>query len=167
MVTAVGSRRTDVARFARPVSAAHVSFSADDETVLRVPHILGSITLDGDTDDPGWTLPPGPARTHDFRGPTGAPARPFSEVRALWGDGHLYLSLYAADLDIESGTDQPDGPLWLDDSFRVTFSRPAVDYVVEVSPKAVVTDWIRGPRLDADFSWNRAGSTSRMSSTAP
>src|SRR5580693_1479819 len=67
--------------------------------VLHVPHTPGSITLDGDTDDPGWTRPPGPARTGPFVVENGAQARPYSNARLLWGDGHLYLSLYAADED--------------------------------------------------------------------
>ena len=130
--------------------------------VLRVPYLPGAIALDGDTDDPGWTRPPGPARTHDFLSPgTGKPARPFSEVRAVWGDGHLYLCLYAADNDIESRTDRADGPLWLDDSFRITFSRPDVEYIVEVSPKALVTDAIHRPGSAPDFSWSSGVHVSR------
>jgi hypothetical protein len=122
--------------------------------VLHVPHIPGSITLDGDTDDPGWTRPPGPARTGAFVFANGAPARPYSDTRALWGDGHLYFSLYAADEDIETHTDQHDGPLWLDDSFRLTFVRGDVEYAIEVSPKGVVTDGIRRSGGAYDYSWS-------------
>ncbi len=132
-----------------------------DKAVLHVPYLPGAIVLDGDTDDPGWTRPPGPARTGDFVSTNGAPARPFSEVRALWGDGHLYLCLYAADNDIESRTEQPDGPLWLDDSFRVTFARDGVAYVIEVSPRAVVTDSIRRTVVAPDYSWNSGVHVSR------
>src|SRR5580658_7167934 len=46
------------------------------ELLLHVPHRPGSITLDGDTDDRGWTLPPGPARTGPFLMPDGTEARP-------------------------------------------------------------------------------------------
>jgi hypothetical protein len=144
--------------------ASRPSFAADSDeavAILHVPHIPGSITLDGDTDDPGWTRPPGPARTHDFLQPNGVPARPFSEVRALWGDGHLYFALYAADNDIRSRTDLPDGPLWLDDSFRVTFSQGSVEYIVEVSPKAVVTDSIRKMGGEPDYSWSSGVHVSR------
>jgi hypothetical protein len=142
--------------------ASRLGLAADsDEAVLHVSYIPGSVTLDGDTDDPGWTRPPGPARTHAFLEPNGVPARPFSEVRALWGDGHLYFSLYAADNDIRSRTDQPDGPLWLDDSFRVTFTQGSVEYVIEVSPRAVVTDSIRGTGGEPDYSWNSGVHVSR------
>jgi hypothetical protein len=126
---------------------------------LVVPHLPGSITLDGDTDDPGWTQPPGPARTGPFRLPSGAEARPYSDVRLLWGDAHLYLALYAADEDIRTRTDEPDGPLWLDDSFRLTFRRDDVEYAIEVSPKGIVTDAVRrsggaGRGRAFDYSWN-------------
>jgi hypothetical protein len=119
-----------------------------------VPHAPGSITLDGDTDDPGWLTAPGPARTGPFLFANGAPARPYSEARLVWGDGYLYMCLYAADEDIESRTDTNDGPLWLDDSFRVELSQPGMTYAIEVSPKAVVTDSIRRDGDKWDYAWN-------------
>ncbi len=121
--------------------------------VLHVPHMAGGITLDGDTDDPGWTGAPHPARTGPFVASSGVEARPFSEIRFVWGDGYLYLSLYAADEDIESRTTERDGPLWLDDAFRVVFRREGVEYAVEVSPRAVITDSIRKDGKDWDYSW--------------
>jgi hypothetical protein len=126
-----------------PRPAAARSIRGEPDFVLHVPHMPGSITLDGDTDDPGWTGTPTPARTHAFLQPNGAPARPFSEIRLVWGDGYLYLSLYAADEDIESRTTEPDGPLWLDDSFRVIFTRGDTEYAIETSPRAIITDSIR------------------------
>jgi hypothetical protein len=122
--------------------------------VLHVPHIPGSITLDGDTDDPGWTRPPGPARTGAFTLDTGAESRPYSDTRALWGDGHLYMALYAADEDIRTRVDKPDGPVWLDDSFRLVFSREGTDYAIEVSPKGIVTDALRKGGGAWDYSWS-------------
>jgi hypothetical protein len=124
------------------------------ELVLYVPHLPGSITLDGDTDDPGWTRPPGPARTGSFRTAEGKESHPYSDTRILWGDGHLYMALYAADEDIETRTTQADGPLWLDDSYRVTFTRPGVEYVIEISPRGVVTDSIRHDGGAYDYSWS-------------
>jgi hypothetical protein len=124
------------------------------EIVLHVPHLPGAITLDGDTDDPGWTQPPGPARTGPFTLPNGAEARPYSNARMLWGDGHLYLALYASDEDIRTRTTEPDGPLWLDDSFLVTFRRGEVEYTIEVSPKGVVTDAVRRNGGAFDYSWS-------------
>jgi hypothetical protein len=126
-----------------------------------VPHVSGGITLDGDTDDPGWLRPPGPARTGDFVFKNGAPARPYSETRLVWGGDYLYLALYASDEDIESRTDQPDGPIDLDDAFRVVFSQADVQYAIEVSPKAVVTDSSRRGDGEWDFSWSSGVHVSR------
>ncbi len=138
------------------------------DLVLEVPHAPGSILLDGDTDDPGWTGDPNPARTRDFLLPNGAPSRPFSEIRMVWGDGYLYLSLYAADEDIESRTAEADGPLWLDDAFRVVFATvdatagdPATEYAIEVSPRAVITDSIRHRGGSWDYTWNSGAHASR------
>lgn len=146
----VSAERQAHARAARTVAQA----VAAGDRVLHVPHMAGSITLDGDTDDPGWTWQPGPARTGDFEFENGALARPYSEVRFVWGDGYLYLCLYASDDDIETRTHEPDGPLWLDDSFRMVFTQGDVEYAIEVSPEAVVTDSIRRGGGKWDYSWN-------------
>src|SRR5208337_4020787 len=126
------SARHLLAARARPAASARPPAASaswgEPGHVLHVPHAPGAIILDGDTDDPGWTGTPGPARTRDFEQPNGAPARPFSEIRMVWGDGYLYLCLYAADEDIESRTTEADGPLWLDDAFRVIFSREDTEY---------------------------------------
>jgi hypothetical protein len=136
------------------VPSASASPWAEPDFVLHVPHAPGSILLDGDTDDPGWTGTPTPARTRAFLTPQGTPARPFSEIRMVWGDGYLYLSLYAADEDIESRTAEADGPVWLDDAFRVVFTRGDTDYQIEVSPRAVVTDSIRHAGGKWDYTWS-------------
>jgi hypothetical protein len=120
---------------------------------LHVPHLPGSIVLDGDTDDPGWTSPPGPARTGAFLNAAGVESRPYSEARAVWGDGHLYFSLYAADEDIRSGATEHDGPVWLDDSFRLVFTLPDGERAIEVSPRGVVTDAKRSPGGAFDYAW--------------
>jgi hypothetical protein len=137
----------------------------EPDFVLHVPHMPGGIILDGDTDDPGWTGTPTPARTHAFLQPNGAPARPFSEIRVVWGDGYLYLSLYAADEDIESRTTEADGPVWLDDAFRVIFSRDDTEYAIEVSPRAVITDSIRhgsdGGWSKWDYTWSSGAHASK------
>ncbi|HEY2516056.1 MAG TPA: hypothetical protein VGI39_34530, partial [Polyangiaceae bacterium] len=67
---------------------------------LHVPHASGGITLDGDTDDAAWQREV--ARTGAFDGTDGLPARPHSEARFVWGDGMLYVLLYAADQDIRA-----------------------------------------------------------------
>jgi hypothetical protein len=142
------------ARSPREHAAMGTSASSRDASVtLRVPHLPASIVLDGDTDDPGWTSPPGPARTGPFLLPSGVPARPYSNARAVWGDGHLYLALYAADEDIRSRTTEHDGPVWLDDSFRVVFTQGDTEKAIEVSPRGVVTDAMRTSGGAFDYAW--------------
>jgi hypothetical protein len=120
---------------------------------LHVPHLPGTIVLDGDTDDPGWIRSPGPARTGPFVDAAGVESRPYSEARTVWGDGHLYFSLYAADEDIRSRTSERDGPLWLDDSFRLVFTQPDGERSIEVSPRGVITDARRSPGGAFDYAW--------------
>jgi len=151
----VGARQMSTRRAAAQAAAPRPSSAAaHGAPVLHVPHLPGSITLDGDTDDPGWTQAPGPARTGAFVLANGAVARPYSDTRVLWGDGHLYFSLYAADEDIESRTKEPDGPLWLDDYFRLSFVRGDVEYAIDVSPRGIVTDAIRRSGGAFDYSWS-------------
>jgi hypothetical protein len=151
----VGARQMSAPSAATSAPAVRPSsMAAHAGPVLHIPHLPGSITLDGDTDDPGWTQPPGPARTGAFVLASGVVARPYSDTRLVWGDDHLYLSLYAADEDIETRTDQPDGPLWLDDYFRLSFVRGDVEYAIDVSPRGVVTDAVRRSGGAFDYSWS-------------
>ena len=152
---ALVSRRVAAARRGARSAEALAASVARGDTLLRVPHIAGGITLDGDTDDPGWVHAPGPARTGAFLVENGRPARPYSETRVVWGGDYLYLALYASDEDIETHTDRPDAPNGLDDAFRVVFSQGDVDYAIEVTPSAVITDSTR----KGDGAWNFAWSS--------
>jgi hypothetical protein len=151
----VTSRRA--ARAAGELSAA----VAHGDPVLRVPRLVGAITLDGDTDDPGWLHPPGPARTGEFLRENGEAARPYSAARLVWGGEYLYLALYASDEDIESHNDQPDGPNGQDDAFRIDFSRAGTEYAIEVSPNAVITDSVRRGNGAWDFTWSSGAHVSK------
>jgi hypothetical protein len=124
-----------------------------DERRLRVPHAPGSLVLDGDTDDPGWLRAPGPARTGPLLSVGGAVLPPYSEARLLWGDGQLYLALYAADEDIRARVEPHDGPVGRDDSFRLVFARDGVERAIEVSARGTMTDAIRSPGGPADYAW--------------
>jgi hypothetical protein len=79
----------------------------------------------------------------------------------VWGGDYLYLALYAADEDIESHVDTPDGPVGLEDAFRVVFEQPGVEYAIEVSPNAVISDSIRRGGGEWDLSWNSGAHASR------
>jgi hypothetical protein len=84
----------------------------------------------------------------------GRSTRPYSEARLVWSGDYLYLALYASDEDIESHNDQPDGPNGLDDAFRIVFSQADVEYAIEVSPRAVITDGVRRGDGAWDYTWS-------------
>jgi hypothetical protein len=65
---------------------------------------------------------------------------PYSEVRARWGQGNLYLLLYAGDLDLEGSIQQHDVPLRTDDSFQIALGDPERAHVIEVSVLGTVAD---------------------------
>src|ERR1700761_7362357 len=57
------------------------------------------IALDGELDEPAWNAV---AMRGVFAGSDGAQARPYSEIRILRDETHLFVALYAADEDIRS-----------------------------------------------------------------
>src|SRR5215467_1883859 len=65
----------------------------------RVAFAGGPIELDGELKEPAWNQR---ALRRVLVGDDGAEARPYSELRLLRDDGHLYIGLYAADEDIRS-----------------------------------------------------------------
>jgi hypothetical protein len=117
---------------------------------LLVPHAGGAILLDGDTDDPGWHAPI--ARTGAFAAADGSEARPYSDVKMAWGDGHLYLMLYAGDEDIEA-THASESAVWLDDSFHLVFSGGEGQEAFDVSAIGAMTDGARRGTGPFDWSW--------------
>jgi hypothetical protein len=147
-----GVRRALVARGRVPIVPANA-------IVLAVPHAKGAITLDGDTDDLGWQLDP--ARTGAFVTADGESARPHTEAKLVWGDGHLYVELYAADQDIRAVAPTPDGPVWERDSFHLVFSDGVTERSFDLSPLGTLTDGLRqaagrapGAAAPFDYRWN-------------
>jgi hypothetical protein len=109
--------------------------AAMGERVLVVPHGGGGVVVDGDADDGAWTASPGPARTGLLVGPSGERVTPASEARLLWGDGHLYVLLYAADEDIRSRGD----------FFHLTLTRepgPPGAFAFDVAPAGTTPDGV-------------------------
>ncbi len=126
-----------------------------DASVAHVPHLRASITLDGDTDDPGWQGPS--LRTGAFVGQDGLSAvHPHSEARLLWGNGFLYLNLYAADEDIRAVGKIPDSLSPDEDSFHLVFTDATSERIFDINPLGVLTDAIRprGSQEPPDRSWS-------------
>lgn len=123
-------------RAAAPKSPASPG-AEDGGAVLRVPRRVAPLDLDAQALD--WSVPH--AQTGSFKSVDGQ-STPYSEARLGWGDGKLYLLLYAADQDIRAGVQAHDMPLEQTDAFRITLTRPgeAVSHVIYVSPVGTVTD---------------------------
>jgi len=154
----MAARARDAAR-ARAVSA------LSPEPPLTVPRVRGAISLDGDMDDEGWRGPV--ARTGAFVGSDGGEAHPYSDARFAWGDGHLYLALYAADEDVRATHAEPDSPLWLDDSFHVWIDDGEEELAIDLSPLGAVTDGKRARAGDPaagrpfDYAWSSGAHVSK------
>jgi hypothetical protein len=129
--------------------------------VLHVPRVTTAPELDGRIEEALWRETA--ARTGPFVDDAGAAARPYSEARAAWSDeagGTLYLALYAADIDLEARVTEADGPMQLDDAFRLTFATAATAgaetrdaFVLEGSVRGTMSD-ARTTAAGADPSWN-------------
>ena len=122
-----------------------------------MPRAPDTVIFSGKIEDEAWKGPA--ARTSGFVNAQGTIARPYSEARFTWRDGRLYMVLYAADEDIVAPERHGDEPL-THDKFTLTFPAPseAVDHVLEVSPRGVLTDGARavgsGREARLDVSWS-------------
>jgi hypothetical protein len=67
---------------------------------------------------------------------------PYTQAKVRWGDGNLYLMLYAGDLDLEGKVKTRDVPLDEDDSFRLEFGSGKEVRVVSVSVLGTLYDAI-------------------------
>jgi hypothetical protein len=65
---------------------------------------------------------------------------PYSEAKLRWGQGMLYLMLYAGDLDLEGKVKASDGPVEDDDAFHLEFGTGQKVRVVSVSVLGTVAD---------------------------
>lgn len=129
---------------------------AGREIVLVVPHAKQPIVLDGHLTDPAWLEEA--VRTGPFLESDGPLlAHQYSEARFLWGDGQLYVGLYASDEDIRATHEAQDSQVWRDDSFRLAFDDGAREYLFDVSALGAVADGVRtkaSSKTAFDYAWN-------------
>lgn len=148
-----GCRSSSSTTSAPEPSASSAAAVHADDALLMIPRAKGPIQLDGELDEDDWRSA---ARTGAFLDAQGGEARPFSDARFLWGDGALYVVLYAADDDIRASVKEHDGPVWTDDSFALTLRPEAPgspSFQIDVSAAGVTTDVRRGARGLRDASW--------------
>jgi hypothetical protein len=85
----------------------------------------------------------GAVNTHTLLDRAGHGAVPVSEARFLWGQGKLYVSFYAGDLDLQIQARKHDGPAWKDDAAVLDF--PGADgseRLIVASAIGVVSDGV-------------------------
>jgi hypothetical protein len=149
---AVGSAvgmRIAAGRTAARASRSNERATGNVSLELDVPHATSELRVDGALDDAAWNEA---GRTGAFTA-SGVASRPYSDARALWRDGVLYLALYAADEDIVSPATVHDAPLWTGDAFQLVFRRGDVEHSIDVSPRGVVTDGERIGAVPFDARW--------------
>ena len=108
---------------------------------LHAPHVSAPIVVDAEIEgQKAWESDIGSTKV--FKDENGQGMVPYTEAKVRWGDGTLYLWLYAGDLDLEGTVKTPDGPVLQDDAFAIEFGAGAGDKVrtIDVSVLGTVAD---------------------------
>lgn len=107
--------------------------------VLTVPRVSGPVRIDAELERKTlWEADVG--ATGNFNDAAGHGMVPYTEAKVRWGDGKLYLMLYAGDLDLEGTVRARDGALDGDDAFRLEFGQGGDRRVIWVSVLGTVSD---------------------------
>jgi hypothetical protein len=115
--------------------------SAQRPVLLHVPHVAEERARKGDkTDEKFWEGEAG--STGVLLDTNGLGMVPYSEVKARWGNGKLYLWLNAADLDLQGKVHKADADLSGDDAFQIQLGAEGRVYTIEVNVLGTVTDAI-------------------------
>ena len=140
---------------------------------LLVPRVAAPIRINAETaGKAAWNDDTG--ITRNFKDAAGNGMVPYTEAKVRWGDGTLYLLLYAGDLDLEGRVRKRDGAVENDDSFRLEFGRGGDVRVISISVLGTIADahctsspagrkcdasWSSGARIavDRDGSLNKIG----------
>lgn len=111
---------------------------------LVVPRVAGSVVIDAELEGKKmWEGDSG--TTRNFKDVAGHGMVPYTEAKARWGDGKLYLMLYAGNLDLEGKVRAHDGPVERDDAFHLEFGHGDEVRVVSVSVLGTVADALCRP----------------------
>jgi hypothetical protein len=140
---------------------------------LSVPKVAAPIAINAETaGKTAWDADAG--ITRNFKDAAGHGMVPYTEAKARWGDGVLYLLLYAGDLDLEGRVRKRDGAVENDDAFHLEFGRGDDVRVISISVLGTIADalcahtpagrkcdpsWTSGARIavDRDGSLNKVG----------
>jgi hypothetical protein len=124
---------------APPAAAPPAPVRASVPRELRVPRVTGPVKIDAELEGKKlWEADVG--NTRNFLDDAGRGMVPYTEAKARWGDGKLYLMLYAGDLDLEGTVREPDGDVERDDAFHIELGGPDDVRVVSVSVLGTVAD---------------------------
>ena len=130
-----GCGRTPSAR-AAPLPAPAAAPAA---ATLAVPRVVGPVKIDAELEGKKiWEADTGV--TPNFKDAAGHGMVPFTQAKARWGDGQLYLMLYAGDLDLQGRVREHDGPVERDDAFHLEFGAGDEVRVISVSVLGTVAD---------------------------
>jgi hypothetical protein len=106
---------------------------------LQVPRITGPLTINAEVEGKkAWEADLG--ATGDFKDDAGRGMVPYTEAKARWGNGNLYLLLYAGDLDLEGTVKTRDGDVERDDAFHLELGPPTDARIISVSVLGTVAD---------------------------
>lgn len=106
---------------------------------LRVPRATAPVKIDAELEGKKlWEADTG--TTRNFVDGAGRGMVPYTEAKARWGDGKLYLMLYAGDLDLEGTVREADGDVERDDAFHIELGAPDDLRVVSVSVLGTLAD---------------------------
>ena len=119
--------------------AVDVPRAAPLAATLTVPRVSGPVKIDAELEGKKlWEADVG--ATGNFKDAAGHGMVPYTEAKARWGDGKLYLMLYAGDLDLEGTVRQRDGALDQDDAFRLELGDSRDARVIWVSVLGTLAD---------------------------
>jgi hypothetical protein len=107
--------------------------------LLHVPHVTAEpARKGGKTEEKFWEGEAG--STGVLLDAKGLGMVPYSEVKARWGNGNLYLWLNAADLDLQGKVREADTDLSGDDAFHIQIGADGRVFSIEVNVLGTLTD---------------------------